>query len=141
MASELTVTATRQQGMHYTVATRGHIVDSDYPLQEGDEGAGFTSLELLLGALTTCCGNTLGVVLGRMRKSCDGVEVTARAERRDEHPTVLTRIELDAVIRGADVDQATAERALAIAEERLCPVWAMLKPGTPIVATIRARQD
>jgi uncharacterized OsmC-like protein len=33
------------------------------------------------------------------------------------------------------VDQAAVERALALSEETLCPVWAMLKDGTPITAS------
>jgi len=30
------------------------------------------------------------------------------------------------------IDPAVVERSLSVAEERLCPVWAMLKPGTTI---------
>lgn len=139
MPAELTVQAVHQSGMHFTAAARGHVVDIDYPLQDDDKGAGLTSLETLLAALTTCCGNTMVVLLNKMRLPFDGIEVTAHAERSEEHPTVLTRIDLDVVVRG-DVEQAAAERALRIGEEQLCPVWAMLKPGTPITASVRVQK-
>ena len=141
MARELTVHASYQGGMHFLATTRDHALHVDYPLQEGDQGAGFTSLELLLASLATCCGNTVGVVLRQMRREFDGIVVDARGERRDEHPTVLTRIELELEVRGEGLDQATVERALHIAEEQLCPVWAMLKPGTPITASVRVTTE
>ena len=141
MSRDLTVHATHQGGMRFTATARDHTVTIDYPLEPGDAGAGQTSLELLLSALTTCCGNSMVVLLNKMRVPFHGVEVTARAQRREEHPTVLTRIDLDVVVRGDGVDKAAAERALNIGEEQICPVWAMLKPGTPISASVRVEQD
>jgi putative redox protein len=140
MSGALTVHATHQSGMHFTAAARGHTIDIDYPLQEGEAGAGLTSLETLLAALTTCCGNSMVVLLNKMRQPFTGIEVTAHAERREEHPTVLTRIDLDVVVRGEGIDQAAAERALKLGEEQICPVWAMLKPETPIAASVRVEQ-
>jgi uncharacterized OsmC-like protein len=55
--------------------------------------------------------------------------------RRDEHPTVITEIALEFTVHGAGVESAAVEKALAISEEQMCPVWAMLKDGTPIIAT------
>jgi uncharacterized OsmC-like protein len=141
MSRELTVHATHQGGMHFMAKTRDHVVHVDYPLEEGDQVAGFTSLELLLASLATCCGNTLAVVLRQMRREFDGIAVTARGSRRDEHPTVLTGIELEIAVRGSAPDQETAERALGIAEAQLCPVWAMLRPGTPITTSVRVAAD
>jgi putative redox protein len=141
MSRDLTVRATHQGGMRFAATAREHTVTIDYPLEPGDAGAGQTSLELLLSALTTCCGNSMVVLLNKMRVPFAGVEVTAHAERREEHPTVLTRIDLDVVVRGGDVEQAAAERALKLGDEQICPVWAMLKPGTPVNATVRVEQD
>jgi uncharacterized OsmC-like protein len=72
-----------------------------------------------------------------MEQPFTGIEVEARAHRREEHPTVLTDIALDFTVAGAGVDQAAAERALAEAETQLAPVWAMLKDSTPITASVR----
>ena len=80
------------------------------------------------------------VLLNKMRLPFTGIEVTASAERREEHPTVLMRIDLDVLVRGEGIEQAAADRALKIGEEQLCQVWAMLKPGTTITASVRVQQ-
>jgi uncharacterized OsmC-like protein len=33
------------------------------------------------------------------------------------------------------VDPARVEHALALSESTICPVWAMLKPGTPVTSS------
>jgi putative redox protein len=137
MPSELVVHAVHLGGMRFKAAAREHSVTIDYPLSADAECVGLTSLELLLSSLATCAGNTLGVVLNRMRQPFAGIEVTARGKRRDEHPTVITNITLEFVVRGAGIEPQTVQRALDIAEDQLCPVWAMLKPGTPITSSFR----
>jgi putative redox protein len=65
------------------------------------------------------------------------LEVHARGLWRDEHPTVITEIALEFEVRGTGVDAEAVRRALDVAEQQLCPVWAMLKGGTPITASFR----
>ena len=48
---------------------------------------------------------------------------------------MITEIALEFTVHGAGVESAAVEKALAISEEQVCPVWAMLKDGTPITAT------
>jgi putative redox protein len=149
MPSELTVHATHRGGMRIDANCGEHCVQLDYPVPAGlpllryeddcasPEGGceGFTPLQLLLASLAGCAGNTMALLLARGDQPVKGIEVTARGRRRDEHPTVLTDIDLEFTIRGEGVDEAAVQRALAVADAQLCPVWAMLKPGTPIGAT------
>lgn len=137
MATELTIHAVHQSGMRFTAGNGTHAVEVDYPLQPGDPGTGLRSLELLLASLATCGGNTLALLLGRMEQPFTGLEVDARASRREEHPTVLTEISLEFTVHGAGVDRAAVEKALTIAETQLAPVWIMVKAGTPITTSIR----
>ena len=69
-----------------------------------------------------------------------GLEVEARGTRRAEHPTVLTEISLEFTVKGG-VDPAAIARALQLSEERLCPVWNMLKASTPIKAEFHMQQE
>lgn len=140
MATELCVHAAHDGGMRVDTSTACHEVRVDYPLQVGDETQGMTSLELLLASLASCAANTLALVLGKMRQPYSGLEVDARGRRRAEHPTVITDIDLAFVVHG-DVTPAAVERALTIAEEQLCPVWNMLKDGTPITTSYRVLAD
>jgi uncharacterized OsmC-like protein len=41
------------------------------------------------------------------------------------------------VARGKGVDPLAVQRAIAQADQQLCPVWAMLKPGTPITTSYK----
>ena len=135
MPSELTLRALHQGGMRVRVETDAHAVMTDYPLQPGQQTEGMTSLQLLLASLATCGANGLMLLLSRrMKLAVTGLEVEARAERRDEHPTVLTRIELLFRVRGRGLEEGQVAQALHIAESQLCPVLAMLKGGTPIEA-------
>jgi putative redox protein len=136
MPSELTVRAVHQEGMRMVATAGGHSLTMDYPLN-GEQGAGMKPLEVLLSSLAACGGSTVALLLGRKKEPVKGVEVIARAMRRDEHPTVLTDIGLEFVIRGAEVNPATVESVLATADEKLCPVWAMLRPGTRISTSYR----
>ena len=136
MPSQMSVRAVYQQGMHFIATASEHSVSLDYPLQPGPT-AGAKPLELLLASLAACAGGTMALLLNKTQQPVRAMEVLAKAQRRDEHPTVLNDITLEFVIRGTGVDPSAVERALAQAEEKVCPVWAMLKGGTRITATFR----
>jgi putative redox protein len=134
MSTEIAIRAVHQGEMRFRADSGRHTVDMDYPLAGGD-GVGMRPLELLLSSLAACAGSTLALLLTRMRQPFTALEVEARGQRRDEHPTVITDIALEFIVRGA-VERERAEQALAQAEERLCPVWAMLRGGTPITSSL-----
>ncbi len=140
MPRELRVRAVHQGGMHFLADTGEHSVRLDYPLQPGAT-AGPTPLEMLLASLAACAGGTLAMLLRRAEAAPTGLEVEARGIRRDEHPTVLTDIDLEFVVRGPGQDPEVVARSLRMAEEQLCPVWAMLKPGTTIRSSFRIVED
>jgi putative redox protein len=136
MPQELRVHAVYQGGMHFVANTGEHTVAFDYPLQPGGT-EGPTPLEMILASLASCAGSTVALLLGQMHAPLAGLEVEVRGKRRDEHPTVITAITLDFVLHGAGLDPDTVSKALEMAEERICPVWAMLKGGTDISSSFR----
>ena len=105
--------------------------------KEGEPIAGFSPLELLLASLAGCGGQVAVGLLKRMGQEVKDLTVRARGVKRDVHPAVLTSIELEFEFRGGRVDGASVEKALALSEDRFCPVWAMVKAGTPIKASYR----
>jgi putative redox protein len=72
-----------------------------------------------------------------MGQDVKDLTVHARGVKKEIHPTVLTSVELEFEVRGGRVSGASVEKALALSEERFCPVWVMLKASTPIKATYR----
>jgi putative redox protein len=134
MRNDLVVEAVHVADMRIDVRIRGETIAMDYPIKPG---GGTTPLEGLLGSLAACAGNSLHAVLTRqMRAEVEALSVEARAERRKEHPTVLTAIELLYRLRGRSLDPALVARAVAAAEV-LCPVLAMLRPGVQIATSFR----
>lgn len=135
MPSELSVHAVQQGPMEFAITDGAHRVTVDYPVP-GAPGAndvlkGMTPLRLLLASLAGCSGGSVAALLRRDGEPVERVEVEARGRRRDEHPTVLTEIHLSFTVVG-DVDPERVRHALALSETTICPVWAMLKAGTPV---------
>jgi uncharacterized OsmC-like protein len=131
----LIVEAIHAGGMRVAVQAGAHAIAVDYP-SPGHEAGAPTSLELLLAALASCAANTLAALLGRDGIVPASLAVGATALRRETHPTVLESIHLDFQLSGTALDPDTIERALLLAETRLCPVWAMLAPGTRITRAL-----
>ena len=136
MSNEYAVRAVHKQGMHFVASIGDRLVSLDYPLTQGDAGAGPRPLEMLLACLASCAGGTVVALLRRAGQSFDGLTVNARGVRRSEHPTVFTEIGLEFVVDGG-VDSKVLADILEQAETRICPVWVMLKASTPITASFR----
>ena len=135
MPSELTVHAAQQGPMEFAISDGVHEITVDYPLPGSGEGPkGMTPLRLLLSSLAGCSGSSVAALLRRDGQPVERVEVTARGRRRDEHPTVITTIDLAFTVYGA-VDPARVEHAVRLSETQICPVWAMLKAGTPVTSS------
>ncbi len=135
MRSDLSVRAVHLGAMRVDVHIREHVLPMNYPAAPGNQP---TPLELLLGSLAGCAANTLSLVLcKKMGATVHSLEVVATAERRTEHPTMLSEIELVYQIGGEGLDPELAGRAVRFAEDQLCPVLAMLRPGTKIHSSWR----
>ena len=119
--------------MRVDVHVRDQFLQMDYPARPG---ASPTPLEVLLASLAACAANTLSLVLTRkMDIALQSLQVEARAERREGHPTFLCPIELVYHLRGDGLAEETIEQAIRKAEDELCPVLAMLRPGTTITSS------
>lgn len=136
MPTEARIHAANDGGWVVIAGDGEHDITMDYPAPGGDgELAGLTPLKVLLASLAGCSANALAALLRKMRQPVEAVEVDVRASRRDEHPTVYTEIALRFTVRGTGVATAAVERALALSESSVCPVWAMLRDGTPITSS------
>jgi putative redox protein len=140
MKNELTVHAVHQGGMRVLASDGEFRVAMDYPLVDGESTTGPTPLTMLLASLAACSLNSVAVILKKMQQPLAGLGVEARGTRQTEHPTVLTDISLAFTVKG-DVDSAAMARALQLSEERLCPVWNMLKASTSIKASFQLERE
>lgn len=140
MKTELTVRAMHEGGMRVRASDGEFHVLMDYPVESGDSVIGPTPLTMLLASLAACSANSVMAVLKRMHQPITGLEVEAHATRTTEHSTVLKGISLEFAVKGHGVDPAAVGRAVQVSEDRLCPVWNMLKTSTAIKAGYRVEQ-
>jgi putative redox protein len=140
MKNELTVHAVHQGAMRVLASDGEFRVAMDYPMVDGESTTGPTPLTMLLASLAACSLNSVAVILKKMQQPLAGLGVEARGTRRTEHPTVLTDVSLEFTVKG-EVDPAAMARALQLSEDRLCPVWNMLKASTPIKSGFHVQQE
>jgi putative redox protein len=134
LASEIVTEVVHRGGMRFEgKSTSGMTVELDFA-PPGDPVGGYTPLELLLASLAACSGQVTAGLLKRMGQEIAGFRVVARGAKREVHPTVLTSVVLTFEFTGGRLESASVERALALSEERYCPVWAMLKVSVPVRA-------
>jgi putative redox protein len=126
--------------MHFTGVVGNHAVEMDYPLDPGAAGEGPKPMEMLLASLASCAGGSVVALLRRGGHQFEALTVTARGQRRSEHPTIFTEIALEFAFRGT-VDRAAVDRVITHAETRVCPVWTMLKSSTPIRTSVQIGAD
>ena len=102
----------------------GHSMVMDSPSM-GDD-AGFRPAELLLIAVAGCTGMDVISILQKKRQKVADFQVNVSGERREEHPRAWTRMHIEYIVRGKDVDRGAVERAVELSETKYCPVQATL---------------
>ncbi len=101
-------------------------------------GKGYTSLELFMISFGSCVSSTLLSLLRyRMKKQVDGVDVEVQGKVREEHPKALKHILLSLTFKSAELTKDEALEALKAAEEKMCPVWSMIKGNVEVEVEIQ----
>ncbi len=97
-------------------------------------GQGYTSLELLMASFGSCLGTALLILLRhRMRKTVRSLSIEVNGEQREEHPKKLERMHVTLAIDAEDLAEEEVHRMIAVSEEQICPVWAMLKGNVEVM--------
>jgi putative redox protein len=119
--------------LHFTgTADKNAPVSIDYTPPLGDN-LGYTSLELFLLSFASCVGSAVLVLLRRMGKNISSFHINANGIRREQHPTCFTSITLDISLNSSDASVADLDKAIALADEKLCPVYAMIKGNVEVI--------
>ena len=121
--------------LHFTGTVEGNVpVSIDYIAPLGDD-LGYTSLELLLLSFSSCLGSAVLTFLRRMNRTVTRFNIDAKGLRREEHPTGFNSIHLLIKLTSPDVTEADLKKVIALAEEKYCPVWAMIRGNTEVETT------
>ena len=105
------------------------------PAVGGDED-GFKPMELFLIGLAGCTGMDVISILSKKRQEITFFEVKVQSERTDTHPRVFTRILVEYVLAGPNLDLTAVERAVDLSTTRYCPGQAMLSKTAQVESKI-----
>jgi putative redox protein len=118
-------------------AGTNHIVPMDTTSEFDGDSSATKPLELLLIALGGCTGMDIVPLFKKMRQDVTAVELNISAERSEEHPKVYTKIDIEYVVTGRNLEEDKVKRAIDLSQERYCSVSAMLKKSCPVNYTFR----
>jgi putative redox protein len=103
----------------------------------GGNDDGFRPMELFALGLAGCTAMDVISILQKKRQSITAFEVHVRTKRCDEHPRTFTKIQIDYLVTGKNVEKAAVERAIELSETKYCPAQAMLKEVVPISSSYK----
>jgi putative redox protein len=107
-------------------ADTGFFLPLDADIKVGGTNDGFKPMELILLGLVGCTAMDVISILQKKRQQVTAFQVTAHAERAEDHPKVFTKVLLEFLVTGTDVDKQAVERAIELSETKYCPAQAML---------------
>ncbi len=110
------------------------VIDYRPPIGNGN---GYMSLELLMAAFGPCVNTTLLTLLRhKMKKTVSGITTELEGTQREQHPVSLSHILLKLKITAKDLTETEVRDTLAMLEEKMCPVWAMIKGNVEVTTEI-----
>jgi putative redox protein len=118
-------------------AGTNHLVPMDTTAEFDGDSAATKPLELLLIALGGCTGMDIVPLLKKMRQDVTAIDFNITSERTEEHPRVYTRIDIEYVVTGRQLEEDKVKRAIELSQEKYCSVSAILKKACPVNYTWR----
>lgn len=122
-------------------ADSNHWVSMDGPESFGGSDAGTRPKELLLIALGGCTGSDVVTILHKKKVQISNFEMNISAEVAEEHPQVYTKINIEFVFYGRDIQEKDVERAIELSQTKYCSVTHMLNKAMPIIHSFKIISD
>ena len=126
------------QGITFVGKTdSNHWITMDGPENFYGSNAGIRPKELILISLAGCTGSDVVAILQKKKVNFTGFEINIEAEQQEEHPQVFTKIHLEYVFYGKNIQQKDVERAIELSQTKYCSVTAMLQKAVTIDHSFR----
>ena len=118
-------------------ADSNHWVSIDTSKDAFGSGAASSPMELVLFSLGSCSGCDVVSILNKKQVVLQGFEINIDAERSETYPKAFTKIHLEYVFYGKDINPLHVERAITLSKEKYCPVYSMLKNSVSITTSYK----
>ena len=104
----------------------GHGIVLDASPEVGGSDLGPRPMEVFLIGAAACTAFDVAYLLRKWGRRVDYLEVSAEAERAQDHPRVFTRVTLTFRVR-TDATREDVERAVRLSQSRYCSAFAMIR--------------
>jgi putative redox protein len=117
---------------------KGLFVKFDAPIKYGGEETSLSPMENVLASLAACSSFHVLRILKKMRQKISNYSVEATAERRENPPPrVFTKIHLEYLVKGNQINPEALKKAIQLSEEKYCSVGGMLKKAVEITSSYK----
>jgi putative redox protein len=117
-----------------------YTVNMDASPAFGGENAGIKPMELLLMSLGGCSGMDVIDILRKKKQEVTDYKINISGERRDDYPKVFTKIKVEHVVKGKNIDPAAVKRAVELSTDKYCSVIGMVKEATDLEVSYRIEE-
>ena len=117
--------------MEATNAT-GNAVQMDGSPSIGGQNLGARPMEVVLMSLAGCSSIDVISILKKMKQEVTDYDVEVTAERRDEIPSIFTKIHMKFIVKGNELEEEKVKRAVQLSAEKYCSVSKILEPTAEI---------
>jgi putative redox protein len=114
-----------------------HWIAIDGPMKFGGSEAATRPKELLLLSLGSCTGSDVASILNKKKIKLTNFEIKLDAEVAEEHPKVFTKIHIEFIFQGENLDPKQLERAIELSDSKYCPITSMLRPSVQITTSYK----
>lgn len=118
-------------------ADSNHWITMDGTEAFGGSDAGTRPKELLLLALGGCTGSDVASILSKKKVKLNKFEMNITADVAEEHPKVFTKMHIEYVFEGKNIQSKDVERAIELSQNTYCSVTAMLQKAFTIEHSYR----
>jgi putative redox protein len=120
------------EGMSFT-----GVSEKAFPVKMGGKEEPEPSpMEMVLMGLGGCTGMDCISVLLKKREKVKEFEIKIRTERADSYPQKFTRIEMEYIFKGEELDRGKVEKAVDLSANKYCSVKGSLDPAIEFVTKI-----
>ena len=127
-------------GMFVGVDSRGFPMVVGVSDDHGSKWLGAKASDLLLLGIATCSGVDVADILRKQRQLLTTLEVKVTGNQDDDPPWKFTKIQIEYLIRGKNLNAALVKQAVALSEEKYCSVLATLRPSVEITTHYRIEE-
>ena len=101
----------------------------------GGEDRGKRPMETLLAAAAACSAIDAALILRKSKSAPATMQVQITGERSEKPPRIFTKIHLHYILRGDEVRDSAAARAVQLSVEKYCSALTMLSQSATITHT------